>query len=301
MTLLLPFRIGFYRRMGYGFAGKLYEYHLPTAVLPAPEHETRKHLRLMQPEDFDEALACYNRFAAKNHGMVEKHEEEIRGARGDIQVRRIGYYDDGGMLLGYAAFRFESASETNYTQNRLSVEELVYENGAVLRALLGALKLQEDLAQTVVLRTGEEDFHHLLHDPQDVSKRYIDFGFLQTNVSAVGTMFKIVDVRDFVEKTAYRQFPAGRLAAEFRYYDEMGHRDECICIRFADGCWAIAKDGAAADVTVTCRQGDLASLLMGSCELAGMIRLGAVSAYGKAQELSRLLHCSQKPWLNSDY
>ena len=81
----------------------------------------------------------------------------------------------------------------------------------------------------------------------------------------------------------------------------MGHRDECICIRFADGCWAIAKDGAAADVTVTCGQGDLASLLMGSCELAGMIRLGAVSAYGKAQELSRLLHCSQKPWLNSDY
>ena len=303
LTLLLPFQIGFYRRMGYGFAGKLYEYRLPTAVLPAPERKTRKHLRLMRPEDFDEALACYNRFAAKNHGMVEKHEEEIRGARGNIQVRRIGYYGSGGRLLGYAAFRFESASETNYTQNRISVEELVYENGAVLRALLGALRLQEDLAQTVVLRTGEEDFHHLLHDPQDVSRRYIDFGFLQTNVSAVGTMFKIVDVRDFVEKTAYRQFPAGRLAAEFRYYDEMGHRDECICIRFADGCWAIAKDGAAADVTVTCRQGDLASLLMGSCELAGMIRLGAVSVNNeaKAQELSRLLHCSQKPWLNSDY
>lgn len=34
LTLLLPFQIGFYRRMGYGFAGKLYEYHLPTAALP---------------------------------------------------------------------------------------------------------------------------------------------------------------------------------------------------------------------------------------------------------------------------
>ena len=33
LTLLLPFQIGFYRRMGYGFAGKLYEYHLPTAAL----------------------------------------------------------------------------------------------------------------------------------------------------------------------------------------------------------------------------------------------------------------------------
>ena len=303
LTLLLPFRIGFYRKMGYGFAGKLYEYHLPTTSLPALDQEMRKHLRLMQPEDFDEALACHRRFAARNHGMVEKHEEEIRGARGDIQVRRIGYYGSGWTLLGYAAYRFESASETNYTQNRISVEELVYENGAVLRALLGALRLQEDLAQTVVLRTGEEDFHHLLNDPQDVSKRYIDFGFLQTNVSAVGTMFKLVDARRFVEKTAYRRFPVGTLNAEFRYYDEMGHRDECICIRFADRCWAITEGDAAADVTVACGQGDLASLFMGSCELAGMIRLGAVSVSddARAQELSRLLHCNQKPWLNSDY
>ena len=130
LTLLLPFQIGFYRRMGYGFAGKLYEYHLPTAALPKVDAAVREHLRLMQPEDFDAALACHSRFAAKNHGMVEKFEEEVRAARGDIQVRRIGYYD-GGQLRGYVAYRFESASDSNYTQNRLSVEELVYEDGAV--------------------------------------------------------------------------------------------------------------------------------------------------------------------------
>ena len=37
------------------------------------------------------------------------------------------------------------------------------------RALLGALNMQEALAQTVNLRTGEENFHHLLSDPQDIS------------------------------------------------------------------------------------------------------------------------------------
>ena len=136
LTLLLPFRIGFYRQMGYGFAGKIYEYHLPTAALPRPDAAVLAHLRLMQPEDFDAALACHRRFAARNHGMVEKFDEEIRGARGDIQVRRLGWYD-GGVLRGYAAYRFESASDSNYTQNRLSVEELVYEDGAILRGLLG--------------------------------------------------------------------------------------------------------------------------------------------------------------------
>ena len=237
--------------------------------------------------------------------MVEKFEEEVRGARDDIQVRRIGYYADG-QLKGYAAYRFESDSDSNsnYTQNRLSVEELVYEDGAVLRALLGALKLQEDLAQTVILRTGEEDFHHLLDDPQDISKNYIDYGFLQTNVSAIGTMFKLVDGETFVEKTAYRPFPSGELTAVFRYRDEMAGCEKQLRIAFAAGRWAAATAAdSAADVTVTCRQGDLASLLMGSCELEAMLRLGAASADNdaKARELARLLHYGQKPWLNSDY
>lgn len=93
LTMLLPFNIGFYRRMGYGFGGKLYEYHLPTGALPRLDGEVRAHLRLLQPEEFDQAMACQRRFAARNHGMVEKFDEELRGARGDIQVRRMGYYD----------------------------------------------------------------------------------------------------------------------------------------------------------------------------------------------------------------
>ena len=232
--------------------------------------------------------------------MVFQIDEELRGARGDIQVRRMGYYD-GGRLLGYAAYRFESASACNYTQTRLSVAELVYENGTVLRALLGGLRMQEDLAQAVILRTGEEDFHHLLDDPQDVSGNYIDYGFLQTNVSAVGTMFKLTDGADFVRRTGYRNFPAGTLTAAFRYRDEMADREEELRIGFADGRWAVAE--GTADVTVICRQGDLAALLMGSCGLTALLRLGAASADDaeKARQLAQLLYCVQKPWLNADY
>lgn len=82
LTMLLPFNIGFYRRMGYGFGGKLYEYHLPTGALPRLDGEVRAHLRLLQPEEFDQAMDCQRRFAARNHGMVEKFDEELRGARG---------------------------------------------------------------------------------------------------------------------------------------------------------------------------------------------------------------------------
>ena len=65
----------------------------------------------------------------------------------------------------------------------------------------------------------------------------------------------------------------------------------------------MAAADSTADITVTCRQGNLASLLMGSCELEAMLRLGAVTVddNAQAQELAHLLHYGQKPWLNSDY
>ena len=203
----------------------------------------------------------------------------------------------------------------------MSVEELIYDSGEVL----GALKMQEDLAQTVILRTGEENFHHLLSDPQDISKNYIDFGFLQTNVSAVGTMFKIVEPEAFIQKTAYRVFPSGSLTAEFCYFDEM---------RYAEGRWSFTEAGRTAgedeknaagakdletveepvDITVHCSQGEFASLLMGSADLGALVRLGAVSVHagnaggGRNAEqadavrmLTQMLYCSQKPWLNADY
>ena len=52
---------------------------------------------------------------------------------------------------------------------------------------------------------------------------------------------------------------------------------------------------------MTCRQGELASRLMASCGLEGMVRLGAVAVTGPWQQLAQLLHYGQKPWLNSDY
>ena len=112
-----------------------------------------------------------------------------------------------------------------------------------------------------------------------------------------------MDGETFVGKTAYRPFPAGALTAAFRFRDEMTGCEKQLRIAFADGRWAVAAAGSTANVTVTCRQGDLASLLMGSCELEAMLRLGAVTVddNAKAQELAHLLHCGQRPWLNSDY
>lgn len=313
VTMLLPFNIPFYRRMGYGFGGRLEEYHIPTGGLPKVKTADMEHLRFLSMEDLPAVLECHRAFVRANHGMVDKFEEEIRGMQSDSQVFRIGY-EENGRLRGYLAWRYREASDVNYTQVCMSVEEMVYENGEILRAMLGFVRNQAELCQTVILRSGEPDFIHLIEDPQDISKNYIDFGFLQTNVAAVGTMFKIINPEKFIADTGYRKFPKvcknaeekgskdDKFTVKFQYERELEHSEEAVCVAFENGTWQIAKGGQA-DVTVKLRQGTFASILMGSADISAMVRLGGakISNIAKLSELEALLTYPQRPWCNSDY
>ena len=191
VSMLLPFRIDFYRKMGYGYGSKLEEYRIPTVNLP--ECRDTSMIEFLGSDDLPRILECQAAFASRNHGMLLKFEDEIRDMASDSDSRRIGYVQDG-KLRGYMIYEFVCESDVNYTLNRIEVKEFAYEDGKVLQTLLGFLRNQSDLARTVVIRTGEEDFYHILPSAQDPSGNYIDFGFLQTNIGAIGTMYKIVDL-----------------------------------------------------------------------------------------------------------
>lgn len=309
VAILLPFNMGFYRKMGYGYGIKMDEYHIPTLSLPAGGDLSQ--VRLLTLSDLPKVLSCHEDFARANHGMVIKFGEEIREMEKDDAVKRAGVFD-GERLKGYAAFRFISDHEENYTLNHIQVEELIYADGKVLRALLGFLRLQADLAQSVVIRSGEEDFYHLLDNPQDLSGHYMPFGYIQTNVSAVGTMYKIIDPAAFVRATDYRRFPVEDLTVKVICEDEMEGGKHTFSIAFEkDGegtsRWTAFEDPTdskdSADVTLQCKKADLSSLLMGACRLSSMVRMGSmdVSDSSYISRLDRLFVCEQKPWSNSDY
>lgn len=313
-SILLPFRIDFYKKLGYGCGTRLEEYHIKMEGLPEGGDISR--LRLLGKEDMDRILACHEAFVRRNHGALFKFEEEIRDMVQDDEVRYLGYFEED-RIKGYASFAFVNTSQCNYTLNRIDVKELIYEDQQVLRALLSGLKMQSDLAQSVKLRSGEPDFYHLLQNPQDLSGNYINYGFLQTNVSAVGTMYKIPHIPAFVSATSHREFPSENLTAGFCVTDEQTGEEQRFALCFstmgsgasskADGArWSCdpSEEGfAAAEVHVTCMLSDFSSLLMGSAEFAGLDRLGVIKTDEPAyvRRLDRLFHAEQKPFTNTDY
>lgn len=309
VCVLLPFKIGFYTHFGYGLGTKLDEYRFPTAGLPKydPSSYLRKlDLRVLTKEDNDIITECDDEVCRRSHGMMAKFSEEIRIASRDESSRRIGCFD-AGRLAGYVRYTIVPDNDTNYTLNTLICEELVYEDAQVLRALLGAMRDQSDLAATVVIRTGEEDFYHILGDPADTSGNYIDFGFLQTNVSALGTMYKIPDFERFVEATSYRRFPVDTMTAEFRCSDERAGSEKTFTVHFEGGFWRLANDDEAEypDVTCAASVGSLSSIFLGSASLSALARLGQVRVKVRdasaLQRLSALLRVDRKPFSNNDY
>ena len=301
VAILLPFNMEFYRRMGYGLGARMDEYHIRTSQLP--ECSDLSHLRLLHMEDIDDVLACHEAFARANHGMLIKFEEEIREMRKDFSTLRVGYYEDE-KLVGYAAYRLMEASETNYTLNEIVVDELIYRDSTVLRALLGFLRNQSDLAQTIVLRSGEEDFYHLFDDAAHLSGNYIPFGYLQTNTSAMGNMYKLLDPAKFVADANHRCFPALDRTVRFCYEDSFTKENQTLDIEFRNGCWSASSKGTATpDATVTCRQSDLSSLLMNCGRLSSFLRLGVMEIDHPecTGDLDYLLYYNQKPFSNSDF
>ena len=308
VSMLLPFRMDFYRNMGYGYGSKMEEYIIPAISLPAADKEDMKNVTFINSDEKATAmiLECYSKFAADYHGMCQKFENEIDDYYGDTDTHRVGYFE-GKELMGYVTYDINCMSDTNYTLNRLEVKELVYLNQKALKVLLGFLRNQSDLCQTVVIRTGEPDFYHILPSAQNVSGNYTDFGFLETNTSSVGTMYKITDPAKFVMETPHRKFIPFDLTVRFEYYNELEHCNDAFGVKFTtEGKWELYGDVTKEelfDVTVKCNLADLSSLLMGSADFAALHRLGAVtlSKEGYADILDLLLHVSQKPWTNTDY
>ena len=302
--MLLPFRMDFYKKLGYGCGTKLDEYHIKTEYLPdIRDRRELAGLRLLGRDEADAALECYTEFVKQNHGAVCKFEEEVRDFRDDDEVRRLGWFEDG-KLTGYAAFTFENTSDCNYTLNRMNVKELVYHDAAVLRKLLAGLRMQADLAQSVVVRSGEPDFYHVLASCQDMSGGYIDFGFLQTNISAVGTMYKIVDIKGFMDDADNRIFPPVDFSAEFEIYDELKHEEENFLLTFEGGRWFYEEIGERETATrIRMKLSDFSSLMMGSAEFGGLARLGVAETNnpGRTRLLDYLFHAEQKPFTNTDY
>lgn len=299
LVSLYPFRVDFYRQMGFGVGTKMNEYRALPLSLPDGD---KSAVVALERGEREQILRCYNRYAARTHGMTEKSEREMNTLLENAEHLAFGYRREGVQELeGYLILQFKQVHSENASIHDVHVRDLVYETTEALRGMLAFLRSQADQVRRIVFYTQDEDFHVLLADPRNDSDRLIPFYYHESHASGVGLMYRIIDVAGFFRQLA--GLPLGVASGHFTFHirDSFFPANQgSYAVRFHEGVPVSVEESplpGSTDAEVAIDISDFSSLAMGA------VRFHSLYAYGLAEvsnpayveALDRLFAVPQRP------
>ncbi len=294
MVLLYPFRVDFYKQMGFGVGTKMNQYRVQPASLP--NRGTKQNLVYLGKSEREAIVACYNRYASGRHGMIDKNEYEIRAILENPENVIVGC-KQGDSVTGYLVFSFRKASDENFGLNNILVKEFICETREAMSELLTFLHSQADQVNRIIFNTQDEHFHHLLSTPGNGTNNLLPHVFHESNTSGVGLMYRVIHVGKVFEELSDRNFGGCtvklKLAIRDSFYPE---NNGSTIVHFRDGLPSVAA-GDEFDLEVGMDISDFSSLLMGAVTFRSLYRYGLVdvSDPSRVEMLDRLFHAEEKP------
>jgi predicted acetyltransferase len=189
LLILYPFRPNFYRQMGFGYGTKINEYRVRSSAFK--RGKVKSHLRFLDETNIEGLLDCYNRSVQRIHGMVLGSPREFEYLFMSSTHYVVGY-EKNNSIKGFLAFHFERKVSQEITSIRVS--HLIFDDRDALGEMLTFVHTQLDQFEWVTITTHDETFHHLLSDPRNASRNIIPHVHHESNVQAVGLMYRVLDV-----------------------------------------------------------------------------------------------------------
>lgn len=293
LVSLYPFRVDFYRKMGFGAGTKVHQYQILPASLPFTAKDKVVYLG---QGDREQILACYQRIVRQTHGMIKKTEHELKAFLEQPEQIAVGCKRDG-RITGYLVFQFRRSHEQNRLQNDIVVKEFLYEDREAMAQLLSFLHSQADQVHRIELTTADDDFHLLLADPGNGTNRLLPSVYHESHVSGVGLMYRVIDVPGFFHQLSEQRFGRESCLLRLNIRDSFLPENEgSWLVDFREGHPHLVENGQA-DVELTMDISDFSSLAMGAVSLRKlhMYGLAEVDEEKAVPVLDRLFAATEKP------
>jgi predicted acetyltransferase len=279
--------------MGLGYGPKMSQYRVDPAAFP--KGSTKEHVRYLGPDDKQAIVACYNRFADRNHGMIYKTEREMRSLFRRQETQIIGVEFDG-KLRGYLVYTFEQGDD--FITNDIHIQEWIYETPEALSELSTFLHTQADQNRRILVDTQDEDLHHLILDPRDGSGKLIPSVYHQSNAQGVGLMYRVVGVPGIFDLLAEHNFGGQTCTVKLTIDDSfLPDNAGTTLLRFEGGQLENTGDEGQPDVEVQLDNAHFSSLLAGTVSFSSLYHYGlaGVSDIDYVEILDRLFAVEHKP------
>ncbi|UCC43777.1 MAG: GNAT family N-acetyltransferase [Candidatus Zixiibacteriota bacterium] len=276
MATLWPFRADFYRNMGFGLGGRIYQYRIRPDSFP--RGFSKEHVRYLTVDDVKAINECFNRFVETRTGMVYEVEPYWQSVfEFGKGVHFVGCEIDG-RLEGFFNFRFEPEKPGHWLLNNMVVTRLVYNTPQALQEMLAFLRSQFDQINRVVLHTPEDEFFFLLSDPyNDLQQAPMPPVNQASHTAAVGIMFRVMDSRRLFNELSDHDFGGVTAKLNFVVKDSFfSKNDGSFILEVKNGRAAIVDDGDF-EAEVTLDVADYSSLVTGA------VRFCDLHTYGLAK------------------
>jgi predicted acetyltransferase len=272
LAILWPFRPDFYKKMGFGYGSKIYQYRVRPQDFP--DSQLRQNTRLLTPDDHAAALACYNSYVSKTTGMIEETEIGWKLiVEMNPQTKYLGYEADD-KVTGFMAFSFEPGQPANMLNNDIRVSRMIYTSRDALSGLLGWLHSQHDEINYVHFTTYDEHFEYLLNDVRDHSGELLGPIYHRSHLAGIGMMYRVIDVPTFFAATLEHSYGNQSCRVRFTVRDSfLPENDGSTLVKFADGRPEVLAKGKA-DFEVSLDVAEFSSMVLGAIPFRTLYEYG---------------------------
>ncbi len=291
---LYPFRPDFYKKMGFGYGPRMYQYLVEP--LSFPKGPTKKHLSYLTVQDQQQLTDCYNRVASQKHGMFLKTKSELSFIFKNDENYVIAMKEDD-TVQGYIVFSFEKQGESNFMLNNLVIKEWIYETPQALLELSTFLNSQADQVNRIEWNTQEDNVHFFLGDVRNGTNHLIPSVYHENAVSGVGLMYRIINVKGFFEELTAHHFNGVTLTFKLTVSDSLlAENNQQLIIEVVEGTMNIIESGHY-DVEVVVDVAELSSLVMGviTVQELYMLQQIKISQEQYLQALQQFFFVFEKP------
>jgi len=299
---LYPFSPKFYRKMGVGYGSKGYVYRFAPESLPY--NGDKKYLIELAEKDKPEIIKCFNAFAEQHHGMFYDYPDYRNSFfKKNKSSRFVGYFKNG-KLEGYLVYKFRPAGKDNFINNEIQIVEMVYLNIDVFLSLCSYLHSQKDQIRMITYLNFDDNFHFNLEEPRNDSGNFYPSVFHETNTSALGIMYRLLDSKKIFNLLHEHDFNGESVRLRLNIVDTfLKENNGKFVVYFEDGYPVLKKSSSVCDVEMSIDIADFSSLLLGAIDFKSLYRYGRIKLTNDKyiELLNNLFKTQNKPFFMTHF
>jgi len=196
-SILHPFRVDFYKKMGYGLLTPFHNYPIPTERIE--NCELAKQVTFLNEVDIKDISECYDIHFTRTNGEIKRNPQWPNAMLNNHTNIVVGYRENG-KLIAYAICSPVKLSDDNFLRHDLKINEFITLNTAGRKAIMGFLRTQADQFENIRFYSQDDTFYHQFNNPADAKKALFPHANHSMASVSTGLMFRILDTKGFAEQ-----------------------------------------------------------------------------------------------------